>query len=115
MAASLIPKFQKHAALAVSLIKREQTYIWDFSCGVERFICIAKNENEVIKLYNNTDRLEEFYIEQLNDLKTTVFNSRPLIFGEEKYLNKRSDNLLKLVKKIKIYNSKSQIIYGFTC
>ena len=73
-----------------------ETHIWFFDTnegyGREKFICIAKNENDVLKLYKHN---KEY----------------PIVFNNKKLKTIRLDNQLILIKKIKIFNTENQVIY----
>lgn len=96
----------------------QETYLWYFDTnegyGREQFICIAKTEIEVLELYNNPNKIEDCNKDVILNGYKKLSDNKPLVFNNILFNHRRSDNQLKLITKIKIYNTLSQIIYDTT-
>ena len=98
--------------------KFEKTYIWYFDTnegyGREQFICVAKDENEVLVLYDNPNKIEDCDKDVILNGYEKLSESHPLVFSNNKNKDISLNRQLILMKKIETYNTLNQIIYDTT-
>ena len=111
-------KFKNNETIKEKIGKFEKTYIWYFDTnegyGREQFICVARDENEVLELYDNPNKIQDCDKDIILNGYEKLSDTKPLVFDGVLFKHRRCDNQLKLIKKVETYNTLNKIIYDTT-